>query len=277
MAIKKYMPTSPGRRGQSTIYDPELSKDRPEKSLLKKRTSKGGRNNNGRITVRFRGGGVKRKYREIDFRRDKFDVPAKVARLEYDPNRTVRIALLHYMDGEKRYVLAPVGLKVGDRVLSAANTDVKPGNSMPLSNIPQGTLVHNVEMKIGKGGQIVRSAGTSAQLMAKEGEYVTLKLPSGEFRKFHKNCRASIGQLGNTDNENVVLGKAGRRRWMGFRPHVRGVAMNPVDHPHGGGEGKTSGGRHPVSPWGKSTKGVRTRKNKRTNKFIVRTRRRSKK
>lgn len=272
MAVKKYKPTSPARRGMSIVVDEQLSKGKPEKSLLRKLNRSGGRNSYGRITARHRGGGHKRKYRIIDFKRNKFSVPAKVASIEYDPNRSARIALLHYLDGEKRYIIAPHGLSVGDVVVSDDVTDVKPGNSMPLKNIPLGTLVHNIEMRPGKGGQIVRSAGTAAQLMAKEGKYVQLRLPSGEVRMILNTCRATIGQVGNLDHENINIGKAGRSRWMGRRPRVRGVAMNPVDHPMGGGEGRSSGGRHPCSPWGWPTKGYRTRRKKPSDAFIVRRR-----
>ena len=272
MPVKKYKPTSPGRRFMSVIVDEELTKKEPEKSLLEPLKKSGGRNAYGRITSRHRGGGHKRKYRVIDFKRNKFGVPAKVAAIEYDPNRSSRIALLHYADGEKRYILAPLGLKTGDQVISDEVTDVKPGNSMPLKNIPLGTLVHNIEMRPGKGGQVVRSAGTAAQVMAKEGKYVQIRLPSGEVRMFLQECRATIGQVGNLDHENVSIGKAGRSRWLGRRPRVRGVAMNPVDHPMGGGEGKSSGGRHPCSPWGWPTKGYRTRGKKPSDRFIVRSR-----
>ncbi len=272
MAVKKYKPTSPARRGMSIVVDEQLSKGRPERSLLRKLNRSGGRNSYGRITSRHRGGGHKRKYRVIDFRRNKFAVPAKVASIEYDPNRSARIALLHYLDGEKRYIIAPHGLNVGDMVVSDEVTDVKPGNSMPLKNIPLGTLIHNIEMRPGKGGQIVRSAGTAAQLMAKEGKYAQIRLPSGEVRMILNTCRATIGQVGNLDHENISIGKAGRSRWMGRRPHVRGVAMNPVDHPMGGGEGRSSGGRHPCSPWGWPTKGYRTRRKKPSDAFIVRRR-----
>lgn len=272
MAVKKYKPTSPARRFMSIVEDAQLTGSKPERSLLKKLNRSGGRNSYGRITVRHRGGGHKRKYRVIDFRRNKFSVPARVAAIEYDPNRSARIALLHYLDGEKRYIIAPHGLTPGDMVISDDVTDVKPGNSMPLSNIPLGTLIHNIEMRPGKGGQIVRSAGTSAQLMAKEGKYVQIRLPSGEVRMILNTCRATIGQVGNLDHENISIGKAGRSRWMGRRPHVRGVAMNPVDHPMGGGEGRSSGGRHPCSPWGWPTKGYRTRRKKPSDAFIVRRR-----
>ncbi|NPA95125.1 MAG: 50S ribosomal protein L2 [Thermodesulfobacteria bacterium] len=272
MPIKKYKPTSPGRRFMSVIVDDELAKKEPEKSLLEPLKRSSGRNVYGRITSRHRGGGHKRKYRVIDFKRNKQGIPAKVAAIEYDPNRSARIALLHYVDGEKRYILAPLGLKTGDQVISDEVTDVKPGNAMPLKNIPLGTLVHNIEMRPGKGGQVVRSAGTAAQVMAKEGRYVQIRLPSGEVRMFLEDCMATIGQVGNLDHENVSIGKAGRSRWLGRRPRVRGVAMNPVDHPMGGGEGKSSGGRHPCSPWGWPTKGYRTRRKKPSDRFIVRSR-----
>lgn len=272
MPIKKYKPTSPGRRFMSVIIDKDLSKKEPEKSLLEPLKRSSGRNCYGRITSRHRGGGHKRKYRIIDFKRNKIGVPAKVAAIEYDPNRSARIALLHYADGEKRYILAPLGLKTGDQVISDDFTDVKPGNCMPLKNIPLGTLVHNIEMRPGKGGQVVRSAGAAGQVMAKEGRYVQIRLPSGEVRMFLEDCKATIGQVGNLDHENISIGKAGRSRWLGRRPRVRGVAMNPVDHPMGGGEGKSSGGRHPCSPWGWPTKGYRTRKKKPSDKFIVRRR-----
>jgi large subunit ribosomal protein L2 len=245
-----------------------LSRERPERALLEVTGRTGGRNNLGRVTTRYRGGGHKRLYRVVDFRRDKVQVPARVAALEYDPNRTARLALLHYADGEKSYILAPVGLKVGDTVVAGTGADIKPGNSMPLRDIPLGTMIHNIELKLGKGGQLVRSAGGSAQLMAKEGDYAQVKLPSGEQRKVLIGCRATIGQIGNVENENVKFGKAGRTRWLGRRPHVRGIAMNPVDHPHGGGEGRSKG-NHPMSPWGTPTKGYRTRRNKQTTKFIV--------
>jgi large subunit ribosomal protein L2 len=251
----------------------EITRSRPEKSLLDTRIGTGGRNNRGRITVRHRGGGHKRRYRVIDFKRDKAGVPGKVAAIEYDPNRSARIALIHYVDGEKRYILHPLNLNVGDVVVSSDDADIKPGNAMHLHAVPLGTWVHNIEMQIGHGGQICRSAGTYAQLMAKEGTYVLLRLPSGELRQVHRNCRATIGQVGNLHHENIVIGKAGRSRWLGRRPTVRGSAMNPVDHPHGGGEGRTTGGRHPVTPWGKPTKGYRTRSRKKTSsKFIVKRR-----
>jgi large subunit ribosomal protein L2 len=270
--IKKFKPTSPGRRFYTKLESDEITKSEPEKSLLEPLKSHGGRNNYGRVTSRYRGGGHKRRYRVIDFKRNKLDVPAKVAGIEYDPNRSAFIALLHYVDGEKRYILAPKGLQVGDEVVSAEQADIRPGNTMPLNSIPLGTHVHNVEMKIGAGGQIVRSAGTYAQLMAKESGYATLKLPSGEMRRINLNCRATVGEVGNEHHENVNLGKAGRKRWLGRRPKVRGVAKNPVDHPMGGGEGKSSGGRHPVTPWGQPTKGFRTRKKKPSDAFIVRRR-----
>lgn len=272
MAIRKYKPTSPGRRSQTGSTYEELTTDTPEKSLLVPLKKKGGRNVYGRITSRHIGGGHKRKFRIIDFRREKLDVPAKVATIEYDPNRSARIALLHYTDGEKRYILAPVGVSVGDTVVSGERTDVKPGNSMPLKNIPLGSFIHNVELKIGKGGQIIRSAGGYGQLMAKEGGYAQIRLPSGEVRKVLLECRATLGQVGNVDHENISVGKAGRTRWIGRRPKVRGVVMNPVDHPMGGGEGKSSGGRHPVTPWGVPTKGYKTRKNKNTDKYIIKKR-----
>jgi large subunit ribosomal protein L2 len=269
MAIISRKPTSPGRRFQTTTDFAEITTSEPEKSLVVSLKKSGGRNNNGRVTTRHRGGGHKRRYRIIDFKRNKLEVPAKVATIEYDPNRTTRIALLHYVDGEKRYILAPQELRVGDLVVSSPTADIKPGNSLPLLNIPTGTLVHNVELKPGKGGQMARAAGSYAQLMAKEGKHAHLKLPSGEVRMVPVNCRATIGQLSNVEQENVSLGKAGRARWAGKRPRVRGVAMNPVDHPMGGGEGKSSGGRHPCTPWGKPTKGYKTRKPKASDRYIV--------
>jgi large subunit ribosomal protein L2 len=269
MALISRKPTSPGRRFQTASDFAEITRGTPEKSLVKTLKKTGGRNNNGRVTTRHRGGGHKRRYRLIDFKRNKLDVPAKVATIEYDPNRTVRIALLHYLDGDKSYILAPMGLTVGDQVISSAEADIKPGNSLPLQNIPAGTLVHNVEMKPGKGGQLARAAGASAQLMAKEGKNAHLKLPSGEVRMVPLLCRATVGQLSNVEQENISLGKAGRKRWLGRRPHVRGVAMNPVDHPMGGGEGKSSGGRHPCTPWGVPTKGYKTRKPKDSDRDIV--------
>ena len=272
MGLKTYKPTSAGRRFQTTLDFSELTRKAPERSLLVPRKRTGGRNVYGRITSRHVGGGHKRMYRIIDFKRDKRDIPARVFSLEYDPNRSAHIALLHYADGEKRYILAPLGLKVGDPVMSGERADIKPGNALPLKNIPLGTLVHNLEMKPGKGGQLIRSAGSAGQLMAREGDYATLKMPSGEVRRIHVNCFATVGQVGNLDHENVSLGKAGRNRWLGRNPTVRGVAMNPVDHPLGGGEGKSSGGRHPVTPWGVPTKGYKTRHNKATDKFIVKRR-----
>ncbi len=275
MGIKVYKPTSPGRRNMSVLTFEEITKKEPEKSLLVPLKKHSGRNNEGRITVRHRGGGVKRKYRIIDFNRDKDNVPAKVAAIEYDPNRTANIALLHYKDGEKRYILAPVGLKVGDIVMSGENVDIKVGNALPLRNIPVGTVIHNIELYPGRGGQLVRAAGGAAQLMAKEGDYAHVRLPSGEIRMIHLDCRATIGQVGNLDHENVSIGKAGRKRHMGIRPTVRGSAMNPVDHPHGGGEGKAPVGRPaPVTPWGKPTLGYKTRKkNKESDKYIIKRRR----
>ena len=272
MGIRSFKPTSPARRYYSVSDFKEITKVEPERSLLEQQTSTGGRNNNGRITSRFRGGGHKQRYRIIDFRRDKIGVPAKVAAIEYDPNRTARIALLHYVDGEKRYILAPDGLAVGATLLASRNADIKPGNSLTLRFIPPGTSIHNVEVKKGKGGQLVRSAGVAAQLMAKDGDYAQVRLPSGEIRKVHLDCRATIGQVSNSDHANISLGKAGRSRWLGRRPHNRGVTMNPVDHPMGGGEGRTSGGRHPCSPWGPLAKGLKTRNNKRTDGMIVRRR-----
>jgi large subunit ribosomal protein L2 len=272
MAIKRYKPTSPGRRGMSSQDFGTITKGAPEKQLLEKKTSSGGRNNYGRITTRFRGGGHKQRYRRIDFKRSKTGVPARVVAIEYDPNRSARIALLHYADGEKTYILAPARLEVGDEVISARSADIKPGNSLPLRNMPTGTQVHAVELKIGAGGQLGRSAGTSITLMAKDGDWATLRMPSGEMRKVHVDCRATVGQVGNTEHSNIEWGKAGRTRWKGRRPHQRGVSMNPVDHPMGGGEGRSAGGRHPCTPWGKPTKGYRTRQNKRTDKYIVRRR-----
>jgi large subunit ribosomal protein L2 len=272
MATKRVKPTSPGRRFQTYSTFEEITRTTPEKSLLKNLKKSGGRNANGRITSRHRGGGHKRHYRIIDFKRDKIGIPAKVAAIEYDPNRSARIALLYYTDGEKRYILAPLNLNVGDQVMAGPEADIKPGNTLPLSNIPLGTHIHNIELRLGKGGQIVRSAGTYAQLMAKEDRYALLKLPSGEVRMVLLKCNATVGQIGNVNHENINLGKAGRKRWMGKRPSVRGVAMNPVDHPMGGGEGRSSGGRHPCTPWGMPTKGYRTRKNKRTDKYIVKKR-----
>jgi large subunit ribosomal protein L2 len=272
MGTKSFKPTSAARRFYSVSDFAEITKDVPERSLLEHQHSSGGRNHHGRITSRFRGGGHKQRYRLIDFRREKIGVPAKVASIEYDPNRTARIALLSYADGEKRYILAPDGLKVGDAIVSSRNADIKPGNSLPLRAIPLGTSIHNVELKKGKGGQLCRSAGVAAQLMAKEGAWGQVRLPSGEVRLVHLDCRATIGQVSNADHQNISIGKAGRTRWLGFRPHNRGVTMNPVDHPMGGGEGRTSGGRHPCSPWGQLTKGLKTRNNKRTDGMIVKRR-----
>jgi large subunit ribosomal protein L2 len=272
MPVKKYNPTSAGRRFQTAIVAEDLSKKRPEKGLTEGLRSTGGRNNQGKTTSRFMGGGHKRLYRVIDFRRNKIAIPAKVAAIEYDPNRSARIALLHYADGEKRYILAPVGLKIGAEVVAGPAADILPGNALPLKAIPLGTTIHNLELKRGYGGQLVRSAGAAAQLMAKEGEWAQVRLPSGEVRRVDVECYATVGQVGNIEHENVSIGKAGRNRWMGWRPHNRGVAMNPVDHPMGGGEGKTSGGRHPTSPWGWKTKGLKTRNNKRTDHFVVRRR-----
>jgi large subunit ribosomal protein L2 len=272
MAIKSYKPTSAGRRHQTCSTFEEITCSTPERSLLEPLKKTGGRNSFGRITARYIGGGHKQKYRIIDFRRNKLEIPAMVASIEYDPNRSARIALLNYADGEKRYILAPLDLKVGDTVLSSAAADIKPGNALPLKAIPLGTIIHNIELKIGKGAQLARSAGTFAQLMAKDGKYAQVKLPSGEVRMVLQECMATIGQVGNVDHEKVNIGKAGRSRWLGKRPKVRGVAMNPVDHPHGGGEGRTSGGRHPVTPWGIPTKGYKTRKNKVSTRFIVKPR-----
>jgi large subunit ribosomal protein L2 len=272
MIVKKVKPTSPGRRFQEYSTFEEITTTTPEKSLLRTMRKKGGRNCYGRITCRHRGGGHRRHYRVIDFKRNKQGIPAKVASIEYDPNRSARIALLNYIDGEKRYILAPVNLKVGDTIMAGETADIKPGNALPLGNIPLGTQIHNIELRLGKGGQIVRSAGSFAQLMAKEVPYALVKLPSGEVRKVLLKCMATIGQVGNVIQENISIGKAGRNRWMGRRPKVRGVAMNPVDHPMGGGEGRSSGGRHPCSPWGMKTKGYRTRKNKTSDKYIVKRR-----
>ena len=272
MPIRNYRPTSPGRRGMSVSSFEEITRSKPERSLIEKKNSNAGRNNQGRITARHQGSGVKQRYRIIDFKRNKFGVPAKVFSIEYDPNRSARIALLHYVDGEKRYILAPNGLRVGDRVMSGPEAEIRVGNALPLKNIPTGTVIHNLEMHPGKGGQLVRSAGGAAQLMAKEGDYAQVRLPSGEQRLVHTSCIATIGQVGNLDHENVSIGKAGRSRLMGRRPHVRGSVMNPVDHPHGGGEGRHPIGGQPQTPWGKPAMGYRTRHNKRTDKFIVRRR-----
>ena len=272
MAIKHFKPTSAGRRWMEVPDFSGLAKKRPERKLTEPKAKVDGRNNHGRITVRFRGGGHKRNYRVIDFKRNKIGVPAKVDSIQYDPNRSARVALLHYADGEKAYILAPDGLKTGDTVMSSKNADITPGNSLRLRFIPVGTMIHNIELKIGKGGQMVRSAGAAAQLMAKDGAYAQLRLPSGEVRMIHLDCRATVGQVSNLHHARVSLGKAGRSRWLGRRPHNRGVAMNPVDHPMGGGEGRTSGGRHPCSPWGQLSKGLKTRVNKTTDKFIVKRR-----
>ena len=273
MGIRVYKPTSPGRRGMSVLTFEEITRTRPERSLVEPLHRSSGRNNRGTVTVRHRGGGQKRLYRIIDFKRDKFGVPARVSSIEYDPNRSARIALLVYADGAKRYILAPAGLTVGDAVMSGAEAEIRIGNALPLHRIPLGTIVHNVELQPGRGGQMARSAGTSAQVMAKEGSYATLRLPSGEMRKVDVNCLATIGQVGNTDNSNITLGKAGRKRWLGRRPEVRGVAMDPSSHPHGGGEGRSPIGMPgPKTPWGKPTLGYKTRRNKKTDKYIVRRR-----
>ncbi len=274
MAVKKFLPTSPGKRFMTVSDFKDITTDRPEKSLVEPLKKKAGRNSGGSIMVRHQGGGHKRQYRKIDFKRDKDGVPAKVATIEYDPNRSARIALLHYADGEKRYILAPIGIQVGDTVLSGTDAEIKPGNTLPLRNIPVGTYIHNIEMKVGKGAQIVRSAGTAAQLMAKEGKYSNIRLPSGEVRLILQDCRATIGQVGNVEHENITIGKAGRSRWLGKRPTVRGVVMNPTDHPHGGGEGKAPIGRKsPVTPWGVPTLGKKTRKkNKKSDSLIVKRR-----
>jgi large subunit ribosomal protein L2 len=272
VAVKKYKPTSPGRRFVSVSSFEEITKTKPEKSLLEPLTKSGGRNAAGRITVRHRGGGHKRMYRRIDFKRDKYGVPAKVAAIEYDPNRTARIALLHYVDGEKRYIIAPEGLQVGTTVVSGPDADIKVGNALPLANIPTGTVIHNIELVKKAGGQLVKSAGAGAQLMAKEGNYAHVRLPSGEVRLIRQECMATIGQVSNIEHENITIGKAGRSRWLGFRPSVRGVVMNPVDHPHGGGEGRSSIGRAPTTPWGKPALGHRTRKKKASDRLIVKRR-----
>ena len=269
MAIRNYNPTSPGRRFQTGPTFDEITTSTPHKPLLDPMKKSGGHNNTGEVTSWWRGGGHKWHYRVIDFKRDKLEIPGKVSTVEYDPNRSARIALVTYADGEKRYILHPVGVKVGDTVVAGVNVDILPGNSLPLKNIPLGTMLHNVELKPGKGGQIARSAGSSVQLVAKEGDYASVKMPSGEIRLIGVECFATVGQVGNIDHENVSVGKAGRTRWKGRKPHVRGVAMNPVDHPLGGGEGKTSGGRHPVTPWGVPTKGYKTRNSKQTDRFIV--------
>ena len=277
MAIRRSRPTSPGRRFHTVQTFEELTTDRPLKRLTVGKHSSGGRNGAGRITVRFRGGGHKRRYRQIDFRRAKSEVPARVASIEYDPNRSARIALLHYLDGEKQYILHAVGMQVGDTVVASDAAEILPGNAIRIERIPLGSTIHNVELRPGGGGKLARSAGSFVQLVAKEGRYAQVRLPSGEVRRVLRECRATIGQVSNVDHENVKLGKAGRKRWLGRRPHNRGVTMNPVDHPHGGGEGKSSGGRHPVSPWGVPTKGHKTRHNKRTDSMIIRSRKRRRK
>ncbi len=269
MAIKSYRPTTPTRRFQTTVSRADITKDRPEKSLVEPKRRTGGRTSTGRISSRFIGGGAKQAFRVIDFKRDKAGIPALVAAIEYDPCRSARIALLHYKDGEKRYIVQPEGLKVGMTVMSGPQADILVGNALPLKNMPAGTVVHNIELRPGKGAQMARSAGAQAQLVSREGGLALLKLPSGEIRRVPDGCMATVGQVGNLDHENVSLGKAGRKRWMGKTPHNRGVSMNPVDHPHGGGEGKTSGGRNPVTPWGQPTRGYKTRNNKRTDKWIV--------
>jgi large subunit ribosomal protein L2 len=272
MPLRAYKPTSAARRFYTVSDFKELTTSKPLRKLVEHKSKTGGRNHYGRVTSRFRGGGHKQRYRVIDFKRDKIGVDARVAHIEYDPNRTARIALLHYADGDKRYILAPDGLKQGDIVSSSRHADIRPGNSLPIGEIPAGTMIHNVELRRGKGGQLVRSAGVAAQLMAKDGDYAQIKLPSGEVRKIHVLCRATVGQVSNIEHQNVSLGKAGRSRWLGRRPHNRGVTMNPVDHPMGGGEGRTSGGRHPCSPWGQLAKGLKTRNNKRTDVMIIKQR-----
>ncbi|MBK6529553.1 MAG: 50S ribosomal protein L2 [Deltaproteobacteria bacterium] len=272
MAIKSFKPNTPSLRYMTVSTFEGISKKKPEKSLTEHQTSTGGRNNAGRITSRFRGGGHKQRYRIIDWKRNRIGIPATVSAIEYDPNRTARIALLHYVDGVKAYILAADGLKAGDSVVSSRNADIKPGNALPLRYIPLGTVIHNIELKIGKGAQLVRSAGVAAQLIAKEAEWAQVRLPSGEIRKVHMDCRATIGQVSNPDHANITIGKAGRTRWLGKRPHNRGVSMNPVDHPMGGGEGRTSGGRQPCSPWGQLSKGLKTRHNKRTDSMIIKRR-----
>jgi large subunit ribosomal protein L2 len=276
MAIKKYKPTTPSQRFRTVPTFDDITSIRPEKSLLRPISKRGGRNNKGRITARHRGGGHKRHYRLIDYRREKHDIPARIASIEYDPNRSARIALLHYVDGEKRYILAPDGLKVDDVIMSGQGAEIRAGNSLPIGMVPLGTFLHNVEMKAGKGGQIARSAGTYVQLVAKEGEFAHLKMPSGEVRLVKQNCYGTIGAVSNADHKNISWGKAGAARWRGWRPKVRGVAMNPVDHPMGGGEGRSSGGRHPCTPWGKKTKGLKTRKKRKSRKYIVEDRRKNK-
>ncbi len=274
MAVKKYKPTTPGRRGMTSYTFEEITKSAPERSLIKPLRKRGGRNSYGRVTVRHRGGGHKRKIRVVDFKREKYGIPATVAAIEYDPNRTARLALLNYADGEKRYIIAPLNLRVGDQIVSGPDVDVRPGNALPIANIPTGTMVHNIELKEGRGGQLVRAAGGSAQLMAKEGDYAQIRLPSGEVRLVRQQCYATVGQIGNLDHGNIKLGKAGRKRHMGIRPSVRGSAMSPRDHPHGGGEGRSPIGMpSPKSPWGQKTLGYKTRRNKETDKYIVRRRR----
>jgi len=272
VGIKRYKPTSPGRRGMTVSDFAEITKFEPEKSLTEPLKKHAGRNNHGHITTRHRGGGHKRRYRLIDFKRKKFDIPAKVAGIEYDPNRSANIALLHYTDGEKRYIIAPLGLKVGDTLMAGPNAEIRIGNALPLANIPIGSQIHNIELTPGRGGQLVRSAGNTAQLMAREGNYATVRLPSGEMRMVHIKCMATLGQVGNVDHQNIMIGKAGRSRWLGRRPVVRGSAMNPVDHPHGGGEGRAPTGMNPKTKWGKPAMGKKTRHNPRTQRFIVRTR-----
>lgn len=272
MGIKSYRPYTETRRYQTGLTLEEVTTSKPYRPLLEPKQRISGRNNQGQLTIWHRGGGHKRHYRVIDFKRDKIGVPGSVATVEYDPNRSALISLIHYSDGDKRYILYPTGLKVGDKVVAGPEADIVVGNALPLKNIPTGTMIHNIEMRVGKGGQMVRSAGGAAQLLSKEGEYAQVRLPSGEVRKVHVDCMASIGQVGNIEHENIVIGKAGRKRWMGIRPTNRGVVMNPVDHPHGGGEGKTSGGRHPVTPWGQPTRGYKTRNNKLTDRFIVKRR-----
>ena len=277
MPIKTYRPTTPTRRFQTSTTRDDLTRDRPEKALTRGGRKHGGRNSKGRVCIRFRGGGAKRRYREIDFKRQKRGVPAKVASIEYDPNRSANIALLHYADGDKRYILQPVGLEVGMQVVAGEGADILVGNALPLKRIPPGTLVHNVELRPGKGGQMARAAGAEIRLVSREGGYALLRLPSGEVRRVLEDCMATVGRVGNVDHGNVDLGKAGRKRWLGRRPHNRGVTMNPVDHPHGGGEGRSSGGRHPVTPWGKPTRGYKTRSNPRSDRYIVQRRGRKKK
>ena len=273
MALKVYRPTSPGRRGMSGSSFEEITKDKPEKALVKPRKSQAGRNNQGKITVRHRGKGVKRRLRVIDFKRDKIDIPGRVAAIEYDPNRSARIALIYYVDGEKRYIIAPLGLNVGNMVMAGSNAEIKPGNTLPMKNIPSGTQIHNIELQRGKGGQVVRSAGVAAQLMVKEGEYVLIRMPSGELRRIRSECIATIGQVGNVDHQNIKWGKAGRKRWLGWRPTVRGSVMSPRDHPHGGGEGRSPIGMPgPKTPWGKPALGYKTRKPKASDRMIVKRR-----